>query len=143
MKTHHLYQAKIGLLMKSSCLCTSLAWENTKQIVLSLGALWISSPAIDARGARERRAAPEGSHCTHTFLPLLFSLGIGASWDDPATQAWPEGPCGDLFLLSFGVRKEGIPGLKDGNAHWHHRALPGAASKPECAWNRFSCRDLL
>lgn len=90
-------------------------------------------------GARERQAAPGGSHCTHPFLPLLFSLGIGASWDDPTTQ----GPCSDLFHLSFGMRKEVIPGLKDGNAHWHHPALPGAASKPECSRNRFPCRDLL
>lgn len=104
--------------MKSTCPCTSTAWENTKQIALSLVGLCFSvSSCVDARwaehvGEGQTAALAVVGFTLHVDLPWL-ALYYGnesiLGWSNHQRVAWgdciDERPCNDLCHVCFRGRK--------------------------------------
>lgn len=70
--------------MKSRCPCTSTAWENTKQIALSLVGLWfsVSSPGVDACGGWAcQRGAASCFSCSRIHIARGLSLACSFLWE--------------------------------------------------------------
>lgn len=101
--------------MKSRCPCTSTAWENTKQIALSLVGLCfsVSSPGVDACGAEhvgegQLALLPVVGFTLHIDLPwlaLFYGNESILGWSHHQRVAWrdyvDENPCNDLCHLCF------------------------------------------
>ena len=105
--------------MKSRCPCTSTAWENTKQIALSLVGLRfsVSSPGLDAcRAEHVREGQPAvlavvgfTLHVDLPWLALFYGTESILGWSHHQRVAWgdcvDERPCNDLCHVCFRGRK--------------------------------------